>query len=145
MPRWRRLPTKVVESVDLNAMPDHFTRLLWVLLPTQVCNAGRGPDHGPWVRAKVFPMRDDVALEMVERAMVCVAERGMIRRYEVDGRRRNVPLSRAGPQAAAGFALPPDSCQRGNAACERVRSAVQGFGTGRQAAPPADTAAFTRR
>jgi hypothetical protein len=87
MPQWRKLYSKVVESIDVNAMPDDFTRLLWVLLPTQLCSEGRGQDHGAWVRAKVFPMRDDVSLEMIERAMACFEARGMIVRYKVDGRR----------------------------------------------------------
>jgi hypothetical protein len=87
MPQWRKLYSKVVESVDVNAMPDDFTRLLWVLLPTQLCREGRGQDHGAWVRAKVFPLRDDVTLEMIEGAMAWYAAHGMIVRYQVDGRR----------------------------------------------------------
>jgi hypothetical protein len=86
MPQWRKLHTKVVESIDVNSMPDDFTRLLWVLLPTQLCREGRGQDSPAWVRARVFPLRDDVTLDMVEAALAWFAGRGMIARYQVDGR-----------------------------------------------------------
>ena len=69
MPTWRKLHIKVVESFDVNDMPDDFVRLLWVLLPTQLCSQGRGPDEPTWVRSRVFPLRADVTLEMMEEAM----------------------------------------------------------------------------
>jgi hypothetical protein len=86
MPQWRKLHGKVVESVDVNDMPDDFARLLWVLLPTQLCCQGRGQDNPAWIRARVFPLRQDVTLDMVEAAMAWYAGRGMILRYQVAGR-----------------------------------------------------------
>jgi hypothetical protein len=44
MPQWRKLHTKVVESIDVNSMPDGCTRLLWILLPTEFCREGRRRD-----------------------------------------------------------------------------------------------------
>jgi hypothetical protein len=86
MPQWRKLHSKITESLDVNDMPDDFTRLLWVLLPTQLCREGRGVDNPSWVRSRVFPMREDVTLKMVSGALLWYAQRGMIVRYEVAGR-----------------------------------------------------------
>lgn len=86
MPQWRKLHTKITESLDVAEMPDDFTRLLWVLLPTQLCREGRGVDNPSWVRARVFPLREDVTLAMVSAAMDWYESRGMIVRYQVAGR-----------------------------------------------------------
>lgn len=86
MPQWRKLHTKSVESLDINDMPDDFTRLLWLLLPTQLCREGRGLDSAAWVRSRTFPLRDDVTIKAVQDALDWYAKRGMIERYEVDGR-----------------------------------------------------------
>lgn len=86
MPKWRKLHTKTIDSLDLNDMPDDFTRLLWVLLPLQLDRCGRGLDNPAWVRSKVFPLRQDVSVEMVADALDWYEKRHMIERYEVDGR-----------------------------------------------------------
>lgn len=86
MPQWRKLHTKTVESIDLNEMPDDFTRLFWVLLPLGLDSEGRCTDNSIFIRSKIFPMRCDVTLEQVESAMAWFANRGMIERYRVDGR-----------------------------------------------------------
>uniref|UniRef100_A0A6M3LT41 Uncharacterized protein n=2 Tax=viral metagenome TaxID=1070528 RepID=A0A6M3LT41_9ZZZZ len=87
MPTWRKLHVKTTESMDLNDMPDDFARLFWVLLPTQLCSQGRGVDNPSWARAKLFPLREDVTLEMVGAALDWFAQRGMIVRYQAEGRR----------------------------------------------------------
>ena len=86
MPKYRKLHTKTVESLDINDMPDDFTRLLWVMLPLGLCAEGRGVDNPSWVKAKIFPLRLDVTFEMIEDALTWFSERGMICRYEVQGR-----------------------------------------------------------
>ena len=86
MPKWRKLHTKTVDSLDLNDMPDDFTRLLWVLLPLKLDRCGRGLDNPAWVRSKIFPLRQDVSVEMVSEAMNWYEARGMIERYEKRGR-----------------------------------------------------------
>ena len=86
MPQWRKLHVKTVDSMDVNDMPDDFTRLLWVLLPLALDSKGRGIDEPVWVRSKVFPLRTDVGEEKVGRAMEWFEKRGMISRYEVNGR-----------------------------------------------------------
>lgn len=94
MPQYRRLYVKSVDSQDINDMPDDFTRLLWVMLPLGLDREGRGIDNAGWVKAKVFPLRDDVTNEQVATALNWFSERkneetglGMIERYEVLGRR----------------------------------------------------------
>jgi hypothetical protein len=87
MPQWRKLHVKTLDSVDINEMPDDFTRLLWVLLPLVLDSQGRAIDNNGWLRSKVFPMRQDVTAAQVEQAVSWFAERGMVERYEVDGRR----------------------------------------------------------
>jgi hypothetical protein len=68
-------------------MPDDFTRLLWVLLPLGLCREGRGIDSHAWIRSKIFPLREDIKNGMVNDAMDFYAERGMIVRYQVKGRK----------------------------------------------------------
>lgn len=86
MPQWRKLHLKTIDSVDINAMPDDFTRLLWLLLPLVLDSKGRAIDNSAWLRSKVFPMREDVTTPQVEQAVSWYAGRGMLERYEVDGR-----------------------------------------------------------
>lgn len=86
MPQYRKLHVKSVESLDINDMPDDFTRLLWVLLPLGLDAEGRGLDNMSWIKSKVMPLREDVTPAMLEAAMKWYQERKMIERYEVDGR-----------------------------------------------------------
>ena len=81
MPQWRRLHVSLLESWHLHAMPDDFTRLLWLLLPLVLDREGRGIDLPTWVRAKVFPLRSDVTDAQVAAALDWFAGRGLIRRY----------------------------------------------------------------
>ena len=86
MPKWRKLHVKVRESLDVNEMPDDFTRLLWVLLPIALDREGRGQDSPAWVRSNVFPLRLDVTLEQIQQAMDWIAEHEMIERYQIGQR-----------------------------------------------------------
>jgi len=86
MPQWRKLHTKTVESLDINDMPDDFTRLTWVLLPLCCCRDGRGMFHAAWLKSNIYPLRDDVTPEMILGAMQFFADFGMIELYRV-GRR----------------------------------------------------------
>ena len=87
MPQWRKLWVKSTESLDINDMPDDFHRLLWLMLPLIACREGRGIDNAAWIKAKSMPLRVDVYQEQVEAAMCWYAERRMLTRYEVAGRR----------------------------------------------------------
>lgn len=86
MPNYRKTYIKSIESQDINDMPDDFTRLTWLMLPLVLCRDGRGLDNASWLRAKLYPLRDDVTLEMAQSALDWFAERGMIQRYTVNGR-----------------------------------------------------------
>ena len=86
MPKYRKLHVKTVESMDMNDMPDDFHRLLWIMLPLGLCREGRGIDNPSWIRAKIMPLRTDVTDEMIQYAMSWYANRGMITRYDVNGR-----------------------------------------------------------
>ena len=86
MPQWRKLHTKATESLDINDMPDDFHRLLWVMLPLGLDREGRGLDNPAWIKAKIMPLRVDVSVEMIQAAMSWYANRGMVKRYVVDGR-----------------------------------------------------------
>lgn len=87
MPLWRKLHVKTIESVDFNEMPDEFTRLLWVLFPLGLDKEGRGIDNSAWIRSKIFPLRLDITLEQIESSMDWLCTRGMIKRYQINGRR----------------------------------------------------------
>jgi len=86
MPTWRKLHVKTTESLDLDAMPDDFTRLLWLMLPLKLCKYGRGLYSPAWVRSMVFPLRDDVTQDMVGVALEWFVKREMLIPYEVEGR-----------------------------------------------------------
>ena len=86
MPRYRKLYVKTTESLDINDMPDDFTRLMWVLMPLGLCQEGRGIDNAAWIKSKLFPLRIDVTQEMISTAMDWYEQRGMVRRYQINGR-----------------------------------------------------------
>ncbi len=86
MPQWRKLHVKTTESLDINDMPDDFTRLMWVMLPLGSDSEGRGLDNPAWIKSKIFPLRSDVDIAMIENAMSWFAVRKMIERYQVNGR-----------------------------------------------------------
>lgn len=87
MPKYRKLWTKTTESLDIQDMPDDFTRLLWVLMPLALDRDGRGLDNPLWLKSHVFPLREDVTGKRITEAMSWYERRGMIRRYAVKGRR----------------------------------------------------------
>lgn len=57
------------------------------MLPLGLDKEGRGLDNPSWIKAKIMPLREDVTGAMIEAAVSWCAQRGMIVRYEVDGRR----------------------------------------------------------
>ena len=86
MPRWRKLHVKTRQSLDINEMPDDFTRLLWVLMPLGLDREGRALDNVSWVKAQLMPLRTDVTLKMVSAALEWYEGKSMIVRYAVNGR-----------------------------------------------------------
>ena len=86
MPRYRKLHTKTLESLDINDMPDDFCRLFWTLLPLVLCREGRGLNSAAWLRSKLFPLREDVSGDQVQAALDWCVNRGMIVPYTVEDR-----------------------------------------------------------
>lgn len=87
MPKYRALHLKIIDSFDFNEMPSDFHRVTWMLLTLIVDSAGRGIDNAAWVRSKMYPMREDVTSAAIESAFEWFANRGMIERYQVGGKR----------------------------------------------------------
>lgn len=86
MPRYRKLHTNTIDSLDIDAMPDDFHRLTWVLLPLILCRDGRGMYYPTWLRSKLYPLRSDVTDSMIANVFAWYERREMIVTYEVDGR-----------------------------------------------------------
>ena len=86
MPQFRKLHTKIVDSFDVNDMPDDFHRLVWTWLPLALCKEGRGIYHGGWIKSKIMPLRDDKVADDIMTAMEYFALKGLITKYDLDGR-----------------------------------------------------------
>ena len=81
MTTYRKTYTKILESEDINDMPDDFTRLTWTWLPLIVDREGRSLDDLVYIRSKLYPRREDVTTAMISAAMQWFADHEMIRRY----------------------------------------------------------------
>ena len=87
MPQWRKLHTKIVQSLDYNEMSSDFVRLTWAMLPLCCCREGRGMYNGSWLRSNLYPLREDIKAQMMIDAMNEFAELEMVILYR-HGRRR---------------------------------------------------------
>ena len=61
--------------------------MFWLLLPVCLDSEGRGQDSIQWLRSKLFPIREDDVSQQIAEIMDWLANRGMIIRYEVEGRK----------------------------------------------------------
>lgn len=86
MPHYRRLWTKITTSEDVQAMPNDTMRLAWTLLPLALDGAGRGLYNGAWLRAKLFPLREDIENTQARTMLDWWRDHGMVVAYTVDGR-----------------------------------------------------------
>jgi hypothetical protein len=86
MPQWRKLHTKITQSLDVNDMPDDFTRLLWTWLPLIADREGRGIDNPSWIRSRAMPLRSDLDNERIADAMQYFVNHEMVLRYSCAGR-----------------------------------------------------------
>jgi hypothetical protein len=86
MPKYRKLHTKITESLDMNDMPTDFARLTWALLPLALCREGRGLYNMSWIKSKIHPLRTDIKEKDMQEAFDWYQERGMIVVYHVRGR-----------------------------------------------------------
>jgi len=114
MPQWRKLHTKITESLDFHDIPDDTSRLIWALLPLVLCREGRGIYSGPWLKSKLFPLRDDITGAEVFDRFQWFVERGMVVAYEVEGREYFYVPTFAGHQgnttreAESNYPAPPE-------------------------------------
>ena len=83
MPKYRKLHTKIVESLDVNDMPSDFARLTWTLLPLALCREGRGLYNMSWLKSKIHPLRTDVKKRDMQAAFDWYIKRGMVITYAV--------------------------------------------------------------
>lgn len=86
MPTYRKLHTKILDSYDFAEMPDDFTRVFWMLLIVVADSEGRAIDNPSWLRSRMFPLRSDVDAAQIEKTLSWLAQRGMIVRYQAEGR-----------------------------------------------------------
>jgi len=86
MPKYRKLHTCTLDSLALAAMPDDFARLTWLMFPLILSREGTTLDHPHYIRSKLYPLRDDVTLKMVQDAVQWFKDKGMVETYQVDGR-----------------------------------------------------------
>lgn len=86
MPQWRKLHSRIRQSLDVNDMPDDFHRLLWSWLPLGLDREGRILDNVALVKARTMPLREDVALQQMQQALDWYVAHGMLVRYSVNGR-----------------------------------------------------------
>lgn len=86
MPRYRKLSVNILSSPDVDAMPDDFTRLVWTWLPLICTRDGTGLLHTTLLKSQLFPMRQDVTVNMIDQAFSHFEDAGLITIYEVDGR-----------------------------------------------------------
>lgn len=86
MANWRKLWNSVTEDETVDAMPDDFIRLTWVMLMLALDSEGRSIDRASLIRSKLYPIREDVTNERVQDALDWFANNGMIKRYTVSGR-----------------------------------------------------------
>ena len=86
-PKYRQIPTKTPESFDFNDIPSDFGRMFWLMLPIALDSEGRGIDNTQWLRSKLFPIREDDVTEQICSTMDWLATKGMIVRYQAEGRK----------------------------------------------------------
>jgi len=110
-PRYRQIPTKTPDSFDFNDIPTDFGRMFWLMLPIALDREGRGIDTVQWLRSKLFPIREDDVTEQISAIMDWLTTRGMIIRYQVDGRKYfysvNFKTYQSGTEKEAMSFLPP--------------------------------------
>lgn len=86
MPKYRKLHVCTLDSLDIAAMPDDFTRLTWLLLPLIMSRDGTTLDHAHYLRSKLYPLRDDVTTDMVQTAVNWFKDHDMVHAYHAEGR-----------------------------------------------------------
>jgi hypothetical protein len=85
MVKYRQLHTKTVDSFDFNDMPNDFIRVTWLLLPLILDREGRGIYSMPWIKSKMYPLRNDVSTKQLQEAFNWLIDKKMIITYQPNG------------------------------------------------------------
>lgn len=148
-PKYRQLHVKILDSFDFAEMPNDFVRLFWVLLPLILDSEGRGIDNHAWIRAKMFPLRDDINGEEINGAMDWLERRGMILRYSAEGKNlfcvptwKNYQTG-TDKEAKSTFA-PPDLLQTNSGLTPDLLQTNSGVGTSQPIQPTTTTTTTAR-
>lgn len=86
MPRIRSVHPDIVDDEVVAELSPYAFRT-WVMLWTHLDDAGRGVDSPKLWAGKLYPLNDKMTEERVEKDLTELEERGLLVRYEVDGRR----------------------------------------------------------
>ena len=86
MARIRSVHPKICESEDLVDLPAEVERT-YVRLWTHCDDDGRAKDNALLIKAAIFPLHEDMTAEVVDEHLDVLAERGLITRYGVGGKR----------------------------------------------------------
>jgi hypothetical protein len=86
VPRIRSVHPDVVDD-DVVADMSPYAFRTWVLLWTHLDDEGRGLDSAKLWAGKLYSLNDKMTSERVEKDLSELEERGLLVRYEVDGRR----------------------------------------------------------
>lgn len=151
MRRARTVKPEFFTSEDVLALPIP-ARLTFVGLLLYVDDFGNGSAHPGLVRADVYPLDDDMTVEVVEDHLLLLADRGMVTFYEVAGRqllritnwekhqrvdrpsRSNIPAD-PGREDPANEGGEGGEGERERQAPESVEEAVSGEGEGDEGEP----------
>jgi hypothetical protein len=86
MPRIRSVHPDICDDETLAEVSAYAERT-YVRLWTHLDDKGRGIDNPKLWKGKLYPLHDDVTSERVERDLAELSDRGLLIRYEVDGKR----------------------------------------------------------
>lgn len=86
MARIRSIKPEIRTSEKVNSWPVEI-RYFWIMLWGYVDDYGKGRDNTKLIVADTYPLDDDVTPEIIESWLTVLARDGVIRRYEVDGKR----------------------------------------------------------
>lgn len=118
MARIRSVKPEICESEVMALLPAEVERT-FVRLWTHCDDEGRARDHPKLLKAALFPLHDDVTEDDIDRHLEALEAKGLVRRYEVDGKwylavtnwaehqKPQKPRPSTLPPVPEGYATPP--------------------------------------
>lgn len=86
MPRIRSVHPEICEDITLAEVSAYAERT-FVRLWTHLDDEGRGVDEPKLLKARLYPLHDSMTVERVEKDLAELEAKGLLQRYEVDGKR----------------------------------------------------------